>query len=520
MFKYNCVIRVAAMCDEAVLKNVINQKIDRVDIDFNYCASNNDLPENCDVVFIGTKDNPFELRRKYGNKTRIILCASEEFAQNLSDEALSEIDRIWETPLNPTLTPYRFKHLVGNIITEMDHRMNLNCLDTAINTLPDMLWFKSVDGIHVKVNEAFCNIVNKTSEDVTGQTHCYIWDVDEDEAFACQESDEQVMREKKVCSSIETVKSHNELRQFKTYKSPIFSEDGQILGTVGIGHDITDLQNLGAEMEIVLNSMPYSVVICDNNNVIIEVNRRFEEYFKVNSKEIIGKSYTDWHNGAFNKQTKHINNQGHIEIETRYTDKVLVIYEENIIDVFGNIVGKISVYRDITNTKLMEEKIIHSYNTDFLTGLNNRRSFYNHINENRSDNPISIISLDLDNFKQLNDMFGHKTGDDALVSVSNLFRRYFSDDFIARFGGDEFVIAVLSTCTTEEIKEKIESMQKAMFDEFENIEGFKLLTLSVGIAQSDNPQVDIDELILQSDKALYEAKANGKNRCCVYETQM
>lgn len=519
MFDCNYKVQITAMCDEAVLKNVINQKFDKVNIDFKYCASSDELPEKCDVVFIGSKDNPFALRRKYGDKTRIILCASEEFAQNLSDEELSEIDRIWETPLNPTLTPYRFKHLMDNIITEMDHRMSLNCLDTAINTLPDMLWFKSVDGIHVKVNEAFCHIVNKTSEDVTGKTHCYIWDVDEDEAFACQESDEQVMREKKVCSSIETVKSHSELRQFKTYKSPIFSEDGQILDTVGIGHDITDLQNLGAEMEIVLNSMPYSVVISDKNDVIIEVNRRFEEYFEIKSKEIIGKSYTDWHNGAFNKQTKHLNKQGHIEIETKYTDKILVIYEEDINDVFGNIVGKISVYRDVTNTKLMEEKIIHSYNTDFLTGLNNRRSFYNHINENRSDNPISIISLDLDNFKQLNDRFGHKTGDDALVCVSDLFRRYFRDDFIARFGGDEFVIAVLSPCTIEEIKEKIEDMQKTMIDEFKNNEALKLLTLSVGIAQTDNPDMNIDELILDSDKALYKAKENGKNRCCIYETQ-
>lgn len=516
MFEYNYKIQIVAMCDEAVLRKAAEQKFDKVNIDFKYCAPDDELPEKCDVIFVGTEVNPIELRKKCVNKTRIILCTSENNAQSLSDEVLSKIDRIWETPLNPTLTPYRFKNLIENIITEMDYMMSINCLDTAINTLPDMLWFKSIDGIHVKVNEAFCRIVNKSREDVTGKDHCYIWDVDKDEAFACQESDEQVMREGKICSSIETVKSRNKLLRFKTYKSPIFGEDGQILGTVGIGHDITDLQNLGAEMEIVLNSMPYSVVISDNNDIVVEVNRRFEEYFKISSKEIIGRSYIDWHNDSFNEQTRHINAQEQLEIETKNTGKTLVIYEEDIKDVFGNIAGKISVYRDVTNTKLMEQKIIHSYNTDFLTGLNNRRSFYKYIKDNRKDNPISVISLDLDNFKQLNDKFGHKIGDEALVRVSDLFRRYFRDDFIARFGGDEFVIAILTPCTMEEIKEKIECMRKTMIEEFKNTEDMKLLTLCAGISQTDDLNIDIDELIHQSDKALYKAKNSGKNRCCIY----
>lgn len=207
----------------------------------------------------------------------------------------------------------------------------------------------------------------------------------EDEAYACQESDNQVIREKKTCQSIEIVKSNKGLRQFRTYKSPVFNDKGEILGTVGIGHDITDLQNLGTEMEIVLNSMPYSIILRNDKDVIIDVNKRFEEFFNVSKDEIMGKSHTEWYRDAFDEQSESVNQEGYLELEARNTGKILVAYEEIIRDVFDNPVGKISIYRDISNTKNLEKKIVHSYNTDFLTGLNNRRSFYNYINKNRGD---------------------------------------------------------------------------------------------------------------------------------------
>lgn len=269
-------------------------------------------------------------------------------------------------------------------------------------------------------------------------------------------------------------------------------------------------------MEIVLNSMPYSVILRDENDIIIDVNQRFKEFFNTSKDEIIGKSYMEWYRDAFDEQSENINMEGYLELEVRNTGKILVTYEEIIHDVFGNPVGKISIYRDITNTRDLEKKIIHSYNTDFLTGLNNRRSFYNYINKNRGDNPISVIYLDLDRFKKLNDTFGHKAGDEALIRVSEILRQYFPEDFIARFGGDEFVIAVLRPCTTEEIESHAKLMQSEMIKTFKDFEDMSLLTISIGIARAESAQTSIDELINMGDSAMYTAKQSGKNCCVVY----
>ncbi len=516
MFEYTYKLQIVALYKDEILNKVIKQKFNRLDINLICPASSDELPPKADIVFIGPDHNCKMLRKKYGSKTRFILCANDEVAQTLPVEILEETDRIWSTPLNPTLIPWRYKHLIDNIILEKDYQMNINCLDTAIDTLPDMLWFKSINGIHTKVNKAFCNIVNKTREDITGKDHCYIWDVPEDEAFACQESDNRVIRERKTCQSLELVKSNKGLRQFRTYKSPIFGENGAILGTVGIGHDITDLQNLGTEMEIVLNSMPYSIILRDDKDIIIDVNKCFEEFFNISRDKAIGMSYADWRRIALNEQSESVNPEGYVELEAKITGKFLVTYEEIIRDVFGNFVGKISIFRDISNTKNLEMEIIHSYNTDFLTGLNNRRSFYDYINQNRSDKPISVIYLDLDCFKKLNDTFGHKAGDKALLRVSNILRQYFSEDFIARFGGDEFVIAVLRPCTTDEIKSRAMLMQSEMVKSFEDFEDMRLLTVSIGIARAENAETNIDELINQGDSAMYKAKQSGKNCCIVY----
>ena len=75
----------------------------------------------------------------------------------------------------------RMEHILKQIKLEYDLYMTRTYLDTAIDSLPDMLWFKAMDGTHVKVNRAFCSVVGKDREDVVGRDHCYIWGVSPDD---------------------------------------------------------------------------------------------------------------------------------------------------------------------------------------------------------------------------------------------------------------------------------------------------------------------------------------------------
>ena len=97
-----------------------------------------------------------------------------------------------------------------------------------------------------------------------------------------------MLEERRTCLFDEMVKSKQGMRQFKTYKSPLFDDDGTILGTVGIAHDVTDLANMGAELEIFLRNMPFAILISGNDGRIINVNAKFEEYFAAKEKNIVG----------------------------------------------------------------------------------------------------------------------------------------------------------------------------------------------------------------------------------------
>ena len=110
------------------------------------------------------------------------------------------------------------------------------------------MWYKSEDGIHHKVNDAFCATVNKTKEQVQGRGHAYIWDVEADDP-ACIESERQVMAAKSTIVSEETVQTSDGTRLLTTYKSPLYNIDGSVMGTVGVGIDVT--QERAYEDEII-----------------------------------------------------------------------------------------------------------------------------------------------------------------------------------------------------------------------------------------------------------------------------
>ena len=104
--------------------------------------------------------------------------------------------------------------------------------------MPNLVWYKTKDGVHEKVNDSFCQTVNKAKEQVEGQRHAYIWDVEFDDPV-CIESERIVMESQKTCVAEETVQTGEGTRLLTTYKSPLYDLDGSVMGTVGVGIDVT-----------------------------------------------------------------------------------------------------------------------------------------------------------------------------------------------------------------------------------------------------------------------------------------
>ena len=137
-----------------------------------------------------------------------------------------------------------------------------------------------------KVNDFFCSVVNKTKTQVEGEKHAYIWDLSPEEAeagsYMCMESDNQAIENGKTSLFDEVVKTKDGLRQFKTYKTPIYgASKDTVLGTVGFARDITDFKNLGLELELFLKNVPVGILLCDANCNVTNVNKQFTDMFEI-----------------------------------------------------------------------------------------------------------------------------------------------------------------------------------------------------------------------------------------------
>jgi diguanylate cyclase (GGDEF)-like protein len=158
--------------------------------------------------------------------------------------------------------------------------------------------------------------------------------------------------------------------------------------------------------------------------------------------------------------------------------------------------------------------------TDELTGMKNRRAFYELAQQAfeqaaRYERPLSLISLDIDHFKSINDTWGHAAGDAALRSIARVMTTTSRvTDIAGRVGGEEFAILLPET-TTEAAVVHAERLRRDVADIVVSYDGVDIrLTCSMGVASRDEFTVSLDRLMARADAALYDAKAAGRNRVC------
>jgi diguanylate cyclase (GGDEF)-like protein/PAS domain S-box-containing protein len=175
--------------------------------------------------------------------------------------------------------------------------------------------------------------------------------------------------------------------------------------------------------------------------------------------------------------------------------------------------------KDITAKKHMEEQLYLLANTDELTGVYNRRYFFEIIRQCwelaiRYGHPLSFLMLDIDHFKRINDLYGHGNGDTVLKNICGLVSESIRTvDFFARLGGEEFGILLPETeiegavNMAERIRTTIE--QQAVFSFEDNRVS---ITVCIGVASLNTDIRDIDTLLKSADNALYRAKRSGRNR--------
>jgi len=189
----------------------------------------------------------------------------------------------------------------------------------------------------------------------------------------------------------------------------------------------------------------------------------------------------------------------------------------------GKIVSLLSVTRDITEKKSLHHELEKQARIDYLTGVNNRRYFMQLAESElartkRYNTHLSILMMDIDLFKQVNDSYGHKVGDQVLKNLAAICHETLREiDIIGRVGGEEFAILLPETDKTNAL-DAAERLRIAIADNLIPIEnGLPIrITISIGVSSLASNDDNLDVLLNQSDEALYEAKKSGRNKVCCY----
>lgn len=208
-----------------------------------------------------------------------------------------------------------------------------------------------------------------------------------------------------------------------------------------------------------------------------------------------------------------------VSVNAHLGDDDTIYWTLSVADKQKNLHRKLLETRDQLENKarLLQQQSI----TDELTGLINRRELKRQAislmaQSERANWPISLIMLDIDYFKRINDSLGHDAGDETLVELSRLLKKVArGSDVVARFGGEEFIILMpdtdvaAATVFTERLHQAVKQTK---------IHG-NTLTVSVGIATADSAQKkpDFHTFTKQADEAMYQAKSQGRNTTCAYE---
>ena len=167
------------------------------------------------------------------------------------------------------------------------------------------------------------------------------------------------------------------------------------------------------------------------------------------------------------------------------------------------------------NEKLFGKRSEHMAEFDYLTGLPNRRGLYEFYDMLESDAVVHAMFMDIDNFKRVNDIYGHSMGDELLICISNLIEDNVFG-FTSRIGGDEFVALLDGNMSVEELENTAKELLKKMEELDFRKDILSNISLSIGIVTDQKVSMRLDDILHKCDSAMYEAKYDGKNRYVFY----
>jgi two-component system CheB/CheR fusion protein len=456
-------------------------------------------------------------------------------SSTMVEEPLFSNERHYHLHVSPYETAIPGSH--GAIITLVDNteqlaldrevRENRDRLLSIMNNSTSIITMKDLAGRYEFVNHQFEQVFRKSAADVIGKTDAQIFTPRIADEFRAKEL--EVARRQKPIEYEDHIPLHEGDRYLLAIRFPLIGADQIIYGICTQATDITARKKAEQQLQLaarVFDRSSEGIVVTDADQRILTVNDAFTKVTGYTSQEVVGKKPRMFKSGRqgpefYQAMWESIITQSWWQGEIWNRRKNGEIFPEwltinAVHDADGNVINYIGLFSDISVVKESQQRVEFLATHDELTGLPNRALFLDRVHQmvaraQRQQINFSVLFIDLDNFKVVNDSLGHSAGDQLLKEIA----RRLGDcvrtvDSVARFGGDEFAMLIESATISE-----AELMAQRIGSELAKticIAGEDLVaSASIGICMYPEDGDTAEILLKNADAAMYQAKEAGKS---------
>lgn len=423
--------------------------------------------------------------------------------------------------------------IVRDISAEVSNEILNKKFRAIIESSDDAIISKDLNGIIQSWNNGAEKVFGYTAEEMIGEPMLKVFPDDR------LHEESEILAKLKRGEKVDHFRTQRKRKDGKLIHvsatiSPIYDEQGRVIGASKIARDISsqvEVERLTREFDSIIKSSHDAIISQTLDGTILSWNPAAEQLFGFTAREIIGESIFkiippekhDAHKALLRSLLKGTKVVNHSSLCMRKDGEIIQV-SETISPVYDSdtstVIGASKIARDTTVEALERAEIWKQANFDSLTGLVNRSYFLNRSTEIiktaeilGAKSKFYIAFLDVDSFKQYNDKYGHKFGDDVLKTISMVLTENFrSSDIVSRFAGDEFVLLLKDDFNHLNVNEFFNSLIKKI-NQPVIIDGTELsISVSIGIACFPDDGNTIEAILEIADKSMYAAKNTGKNQ--------
>ena len=404
-------------------------------------------------------------------------------------------------------------------------------INRIIDMVPELIYYKNASGVYERCNRAFCDRAGLRHEEIIGARARDV--LPSELADVAERGDQQVLTTGRPWTHEGWVREPGRGQiYYRIHKQPLFAPNGEISGIVAVALDLTEeqlVQQKLSEASLMFETVSDACLVLTERGQIRAANPAARQLLGLREGDDTAEvdrfvARVDEESTPFSSRLEEGVWQGEVLISAG--NRQPMIHYANLQRVAQGQGGECTALLILTDPQKLgatHSRLVHRAYHDPLTGLPNRelvRARLEHSihQSSRQQTHVAVLYLDLDGFKQVNDRFGHLSGDRLLVDLANaMLGQVRQGDTLGRVGGDEFIVVLEQVEEMEDIQRVCGKLMAAVTS-VECCGRQGMISASIGVSISPDDGGDVDTLIDRADQAMYSAKRGGRAEVCYYSS--